>query len=96
MNCFSDCPRMNVPYLESSKQLHCFFPDFLHKIKSHIFQNIYKCFTKGLIPFKYKSKCGLCDNILDKYKKGRLMVNKCFVIREEVIYVCHEKITPPK
>ena len=35
--------------------------------------------------------CKLYDNILDKDKKGRLMVKKFFVIREEVIYAFHEK-----
>ena len=43
LNCCSDFSRMNATYLESSKQLHCFFPDSHHKIKNHVFQNISKC-----------------------------------------------------
>ena len=35
--------------------------------------------------------CELCDNILDKDNKGKIMVNKCVVVREEVIDVFHEK-----
>ena len=57
MNCCYDCPRMNAPYLESSEQLDRFFTDSFHKIKFHIFQNIYKCSIHGSRPFKYKNKC---------------------------------------
>ena len=31
-----------------------------------------------LRPFKYNNTCELCDNILDKDNKGRLMVKKFF------------------
>ena len=39
--------------------------------------------------------CELCDNILDKYKRGRIMVNKCFVVHEKVIDVFHENFYIP-
>ena len=87
---------MNAPYLEPSEQLDNFFPASLHKIKFHIFKNVSKCLIHGLIPFKYKNTCELCYNMLDKEKKGILMVKLCFVIHEEVIYVFHEKITFPQ
>ena len=96
MNCCSGCPRMNVPYLESSEQLYQLCPAYLHKIKFHIFQNIYKCLIQGLIPFKYKNTCVLCYNILEKDNKGGIMVKKHFVIHEEVIDVFHEKSYIPK
>ena len=35
--------------------------------------------------------CGLYDNIQDKENRGRVMVNKCFVLHEEVIDVFHNK-----
>ena len=95
MNCCSDFPRMNAPYFESSEQLHRFFPTSFYKIKFHVFQNIYKILIYGLRQFKYKNTCELCDNILDKDKKGRLMVKKCFALHEEVIYVFHEKYYIP-
>ena len=50
----------------------------------------------GLRPFKYNNTCELCDNILDKNNKGRLPVNTCFVLHEEVIYFFNEKITSPQ
>ena len=37
----------------------------------------YKCLIHGLRPFKNNNMCKLCDNILDKDNKGRLMVKKC-------------------
>ena len=80
---------MNVPYLESSEQLDCFFPDSLHKIKFHIFQNTSQFSIHGLRPFKYKNMCELCDNILDKDKKGILPAKKYFDLHEEVIDVFH-------
>ena len=43
LNCCSDFPMINAPFLESSEQLNRFFPASLHKIKFHIFQNISKC-----------------------------------------------------
>ena len=95
LNYCSDFPRMNAPYLESSEQLDCLFTDSIHEIKFHIFQNISKFSIRGLIPFKYKNTCELCDNILDKYKKGRLTVKKCFVLHEEAIEVFHEKYYSP-
>ena len=91
MNCYSDCPRTNAPYLEPPEQLHRLFPAYLHKIKSHIFKNTSNCLIHILIPFKYKNTCELCDKIIDKYNKGRLMVKKCFVLHEEVIDVFNEK-----
>ena len=66
LNFCYDCPRMNAPYLESLEKLHRFFPASLHKIIFHIFQNIFKCLIHGLIPFKFKNKCELCDNIQEK------------------------------
>ena len=39
--------------------------------------------------------CELCYKILDKYKKGRLIVKKCFVLHEEVIDVFYEKYYIP-
>ena len=38
--------------------------------------------------------CELCDNILDKDKRGRIMVKK-IIIHEEVVDVFHEKIYIP-
>ena len=56
---------------------------YINKYKLNILQNISKCLIHGLIPFKYKNTCDLCDNIPDKYKKGRLMVNKVlFIVRK--------------
>ena len=52
LNCCSDFSRLNVLYLESSKQLDCLFPDFLHKIKFRIFKNISKHSTHGLRQLK--------------------------------------------
>ena len=40
--------------------------------------------------------CELCDIIPDKDKKGRIIMNKCFVLHEEVIDVFHEKIIFPQ
>ena len=37
----------------------------------------------------------LCDIILDKEKKGKIIVNKCFGLHEEVIDVFHEKLYIP-
>ena len=82
---------MNALYLESLEQLDILFPASLHKIKFHMFQNISELSIHGLRPFKYKNIWDLCDNILDKHKKDRLILKKCFVIREEVIDVFHEK-----
>ena len=39
--------------------------------------------------------CELCDIIPDKDKKGRITVNKCFVLHEEVIGVFHKKCYIP-
>ena len=87
---------MNAPYLESSEQLHCLFPDSLHKIKFHIFQNIYKFLIQVLRPFKYNNTCELCADILDKDNRGRIMVKKCFFLNEKVIDIFHEFFTSPK
>ena len=87
---------MNVPDVESSEKLDSSSPAFLHKIKFHMFQNISKCSIHILRIFKYENTCELCDNILDKEKKVRIMVKKCFVLHEEVIYVFHEKTTFPQ
>ena len=54
-----------------------------------------KYLIHGLIPFKYNNTCELCDNILGKDNRVRIMVNKVFVIHEEVIDVFHEKIYIP-
>ena len=80
-------PRMNAPYLESSEQIDILFPYSLNKIKFYIFKNISKWLIRVLGPFQYNNLCGLCYDILDKDKKGILMVNKCFVFHE-VIYRC--------
>ena len=56
---------------------------------------MYKCSIHILRPFKYNNTCELCDNILDKYKKGILMVNRCSVLHEEDIDVFHEKYYIP-
>ena len=66
MNCCSDCPGMNTPYLEFSEKLDCFFAIYLHKIKYHIFQSICKSSIHGLRLSKNKNTCELCDNIQDK------------------------------
>ena len=44
----------------------------------------------GLRPFKYNNTCELCENIPYQYKKGRVMVDKCVVLHEEVIDIFHE------
>ena len=90
-NCCSDFPITNAPFLESTEKFDRFVPASLQKTKFHIFQNIYKMLIHGLRPLKYKNMCELCDIILDKDKKGRIMVNKCFVLHQEVIYFFHEK-----
>ena len=82
LNCCSDCPMMNAPFLESSEQINSFFPESFHKIKFHIFQNISKCPIHGLIPFKHNNLCELCDIIPYKYKKFIIMVKKCFALNE--------------
>ena len=92
-NCCSYFPIMNDPYLESSEQLDDLFPDSIHKIKFHIFQNISKYLLHGLIPFKYKSTCEFCDNIQEKDIRENIMVKKCFVLHKEIISVFHEKNT---
>ena len=88
-NCCYYFPRINAQYLESPEKLHLFFPDSLHKIKSHIFQNICKCLIHIFRPFKYNNTCELCDNIQNKYKIGIIMENKIFVLHEEVIDLFH-------
>ena len=95
MNCGSGCTRINAPCLESSEQLGSFFSAFFHKSKFHIFRNISRCYIHGLKPFKYKNTCDLCDNILEKYKRGRIIMKKYFALREEVIYVFHDKFYIP-
>ena len=70
MNCCSGCPGMNAPNYESSVQRNSLFPASFHKIRFHIFQNIYKNLMHGLIPFKYKNTCELYNNIQYKYKRG--------------------------
>ena len=80
---------MNAPFLESSEQLNSFFHAYLHKIKFHIFQNTSKCLIHGLRPLKNNNMCELCDIIPDKYKTGRIMVERCFVLHEEVTDVFH-------
>ena len=92
MNCCSDCPMTNAPFLESSEQLNRFFLASLHKIKFHIFQNVYKCSIHGLRPFKHNIMCRLCDIIPEKDKRGRIMAKKCFVLREEIMGFFHEEI----
>ena len=76
---------MNTPYLELSEQIDFFFPAYFHKIKFHIFHNIYKCLTYPLRTFEYKNTCALCYNIQKKYKRGEIVVKKCVVLHGEVI-----------
>ena len=78
---------MNAPFLESSEKLDRFYPASFHKIKFHIFQNIPKYFIHILRPFKYNDMCELCDTIMDKDKKGRIMVKKSFDLYKGVIDV---------
>ena len=40
--------------------------------------------------------CKLCDKILDKYKRGKRMGKKWFVLHEEVIDIFHENFHIPK
>ena len=87
LNCCSDFPMMVAPFIESSEKDYRLFPDYLHKIKFHIFQNISKLLVQKLKPFKYNNISELCYIIIEKDKKGRIMVNICFVLHEEVIYV---------
>ena len=94
LNCCYDFPRINAPYLESSEQLHRFFHASLHKIKFHIFKSIYKCYFHGLIPFKYKNTCELCDKIQDTNKIVIIMVNYCSVFHDEVFDVFHKNYIP--
>ena len=94
LNCCSVCLSMNAPYLESSEQLDRFFPGYLHIIKFHIFQNISKCSIHGLTPFKYNNTCEICDNILDKENRRRMIVMN-FFLHEEVIDVFRENSTFP-
>ena len=86
---------INAPFLESSEQLDRFFPSSIHEIKFYIFQNIFKCLIHGLIRFKHKNMCDLCDIIPKKDKKGKIMVKKYFVLHEGIIYFFHEKIFIP-
>ena len=86
---------MSAPYLEPSEQLDRFFSDSFHRIKFYTFQNISKISINSLRPFKYKNTCELCDNIIDKEKKGRLMAKANIFLREEVIYVFYEKYYIP-
>ena len=87
---------MNAPYLKSSEKLSRLFPEALHKIKFHIFQNRVICSIQGLIPFKYNNTCDLCDRIQDKYKRGRITVKKCFALCKKFIDVFHEKKSFPQ
>ena len=85
LNCCSDYPIINAPFLESSEQLNRFLPASFHKIKSHIFQKISKFSIHRFRPLRNKIMCEFCDIIPDKYKKGRIMVKKCFVLHKELI-----------
>ena len=96
MNFVSNCPRMNAPYLESPDKFYHLFLASLHKIKLYIFQNISKFLINGLRPFKYKNVCELCDNILDKEKRGRIMFKKGVVLHEEVIDAFYDFFTSPQ
>ena len=78
------------------EQIDFFFPASVHKIKSHIFKNIYECSIHELIPFKYNNTHDLCDKLQDKDRRGNITVKKCFVLQKEVIDVIHDKkIVPP-
>ena len=80
----------NAPFLESSEHLNRFFPESLHKIMFHKFQNISKCLIHGLRPFKHKIVCESCDIIPDKDNKGIIMLKNVFVLRGEVVDCFHE------
>ena len=90
MNCCSDYPMMNAPFLYSSERLDRFFPASLNKIKFHIFQNISKCLIHGLRTFKHNKICELCDIIPEKYKKYRIVMKEYSVLHEEVIDVFND------
>ena len=49
------------------------------------------CSMHVLRPFKYKIMCELCDNIQDKDKRVILIGKKFCVLREEFIYLFHDK-----
>ena len=48
LNCCSDFPGMNELNLQSPEKFDSLFPDYIHNIRFHIFQNISKCFIQGL------------------------------------------------
>ena len=96
MNCCSDFPWMNDPYLELREQPDFFFPGSLYENKFHIFQNISSFLIHGLRTFKCRNMCELCDKIQYKDKTGIVIVNKLFVFHEDFIYGYHKKITLPQ
>ena len=94
LNCCYGFPRMNASYLESLEQPDYFFLSPFINLNS-IFFKISKCLIHSLRKFEYKNTCELYDNILDKDRKFRLMVKKCFILHEEVIDIFHEKYYIP-
>ena len=46
---------------------------------------------RGLIPFKYKNICKLCEITQDQEKRGKFLGKKSFVLHEEFIDVYHKK-----
>ena len=44
---------------------------------------------RGLIPFKYKNICKLCEITQDQEKRGKFLGKKSFVLHEEFIDVFH-------
>ena len=48
LNCCAEYPVIKAPYLESSEKLDRLFPGSLHKIKFHIFYNIFQFSIHGL------------------------------------------------
>ena len=86
---------IKAPGLEPQKHINRLFPGSSHKIKFQIFQNISKYSIHGLIPFKYKNICELCDIKEYKCKRGKIMVNKpYFFMRKLLIYFIKTFIFP--
>ena len=56
---------------------------------------MFKISIYGLRPFKYNNTCELCDKILNRDKRGIIMVNKYFALHEEDMDVFHDKLYIP-
>ena len=82
---------MDVPDLESSKQLNRLLTGYLNKIRFHTFQNRSKFSIHGLRPLHI----WVFYLTLYKDNRGKIMVKISVVIHEEVIDVFREKIYIP-